>query len=159
MVLITFITSHFTNSFDRFKTNAEDDRQNTPVNLSVPETSKSAANKTVPSKSDTLPGTSAGTPEPTTKPKPKSSLRESLAAVGGAQTASSSLSDKLKQDIDNRSEMLKYARELHNEKIKTQRLKQEALELKKLKLQLEINSLQGYQVAIVSTENPEPTDN
>ena len=55
--------------------------------------------------------------------------------------------------------MLKYARELHNEKIKTQRLKQEALELKKLKLQVELNSLKGYKVAIVSTENPETTDN
>ena len=55
--------------------------------------------------------------------------------------------------------MLKLARELHNEKIKTQQLKQEAIELKKIKLQLEINSLQGYQVAVVSSDYVENADN
>ena len=47
--------------------------------------------------------------------------------------------------------MLKYARELQNENVKTQKLKQEALKLKKLKLMLEMNSLKGNQVF---TENP-----
>ena len=94
-------------------------------------------------------------PVPAVKTRTKTSLRESLASVGGGQV----LSDKMKQETEYRSEMLKLARELHNEKIKTQQLKQEAIELKKIKLQLEINSLQGYQVAVVSSDYVENADN
>ena len=113
---------------------------------------------TIPSKSESPPEQSGTTQAdvPSTNPRSRPSLRKTLASVGGQ--ANGNLTDKLKQDIDNRSEMQKYARELHNEKMKTQKLKQEALELKKMKLKLEINSLQGYQVAVVSTDYTE-TDN
>ena len=117
-----------------------------PINLCVPPhhpSTSSELSKAPSYRSES--STSESTSKVTT-----TSLREALASVAKS-TPTSKVPGNVKPEDEIKSKILKIAQNEYKEKLKTHKLKQEVLELKKIKLQLEINNLQGYEIAVVTS--------